>query len=152
MKKIFNENEIDSLLFKIRKEGIATIRRILFPVGKSELNKQLNEISELSKQPTTVVRPSIVTSDGVAYHLNDDDVIKEIHKSHETIYGKGEIKMSTQEQDGSHRHLNTGEKFQVSVEIPIKKIKDMTPEEKEKKELDNQLALDQLPSKENNKS
>lgn len=144
MKKVFNERDIDSLLFKIKKNGIDTIRRIIFPLSKKELNKKLNEISELS-QGNSIVKPSIVTNDGVAYHLNDDDVIKEIKKSKETIHGKGEIKILTKEIERNHdENFDIQENDNFSVQLEIKENIENSKEINQKAL--NQAVLDSLPS------
>lgn len=144
MKKVFHEKEIDSLIFKITQNGINTMRRILFPLSKKDLNKKLNEISELS-QGDSRVRPSLVTNDGTAYHMNDDDVIKEIAKSKETIHGKGEIKMFTKDiEKKPHDDFNLNEDDEFSISLEIKEKYKM-----ENQELVSKSILDSLPS--NNK-
>lgn len=148
MKKVFNEREIDSLLFKIKKNGIDTIRRIIFPLSKKELNKKLNEISELS-QGNSIVKPSIVTNDGVAYHLNDDDVIKEIKKSKETIHGKGEIKILTKEVERNHNEnfdIQENDDFSVQLEIKESNKENIENSKEINQKALNQAVLDSLPS------
>ena len=143
MKKIFNEKEIDSLLFKIKNNGMETIRRIIFPLSKKELNKKLNEISHLS-QGNSSVRPSLVTKEGVAYHLNDEDIIKEIKKSKETIHGKGEIKILNKNIEINHDDkfdLKEEDELSVSLQINNKTI-DVNQSEL------NHMILNSLPKSE----
>lgn len=117
MKKIFDEKQINSLLFKIKQGSIDTVRRIIFPVSKDELSKKLTEIGELSRSPKTTIRPSIVTNDGVAYHFDDDGEIKEIRKSKEKKHGVGKIEVLNKDDDGYVRDLNEGELLKVSIEV-----------------------------------
>lgn len=149
MKKVFHEKDIDSLIFKIKQNGMDTMRRILFPLSKKDLNKKLNEISELS-QGDSVVRPSLVTSDGVAYHMNDDEVIKEIAKSKETIHGKGEIKMfnkDVEKKPSDDFNLNDDDELIISLEIK----EDPTKTKIENQKILNQTILDSLPTNGKNK-
>lgn len=113
MKKIFDEKQINSLLFKIKQGSIDTVRRIIFPVGEGELREKLTEIGELSRSPKTTVRPSIVTTDGVAYHFDDKGEIREISKSKEKIHGAGKIEILNIDE----RNLNEGESLKVSIDI-----------------------------------
>ena len=149
MKKVFNEKDIDSLLFKIKKNGMETMRRIIFPLSKKELNKKLNEISDLS-QGNSVVRPSLVTNDGVAYHLNDDDVIKEIKQSKETVHGKGEIKIITKDIERSHDEsfeIQESDNFSVSLEVKeLYGNSNIKNSQEINQKLLNQSILDSLPS------
>lgn len=121
MKKIFNENQINSLLFKIKQGSINTVKRIIFPVAKDELSEKLTEIGELSRNPSTTIRPSIVTNDGVAYHFNDKGEINEISKSIEKKHGYGKIEILNKDQEGHVRDLEDGELLKVSIEVKTTK-------------------------------
>lgn len=123
VKKVFKENQIDSLLFRISKGGIDTVKRIVFPNSQKRIKETLKEVSEYSRSPKTIVKPSFVTNDGTVYHLNDDNIIKEIKKSKEIVHGKGSIQLKNQDENGVIRELEKDEKIEISVEFPDEKEK-----------------------------
>lgn len=159
MKKIFDENQINSLLFKIKQGSINTVKRIIFPVGKDELSEKLTEIGELSRSPSTTIRPSIVTNDGVAYHFNDNGEISEINKSVEKKHGYGKIEILNKDKEGYIRDLKDGERLKVSIEVKTTKdsLEDVAlstglhPHRiKTKEEINNEI-LNSLPENRTNK-